>query len=121
MAKKKAASDFGMAEAIRTVLNENPQSSGKETLEAIKSKHPNAKVNEKSFGVAFYMARKKLGIASSGRGTAKKVVRKKMPVASNGSALDINTLQAAAKFLTSAGSAEAAIEAIRQVQALQLG
>lgn len=121
VAKKKAAAEFSMADAIRTVLGENPKASSKEALEAIKAKHPNAKVNEKSFGVAFYMARKKLGIASTGRGTAKKVVRKKVPTASNGSSLDIGTLQAAVKFLTSAGSADAAIEAIRQVQALQLG
>src|SRR5262249_29827542 len=102
-----------------SVLTDNPKASSKETLEAIKAKHPGAKINEKSFGVAFYMARKKLGIGSKGRG--RKVARKKLPATVTGSPLDISTLQAAAKFLTSAGSADAAIEAIRQVQTLQLG
>src|SRR5262245_22335668 len=99
-----------MAEPIRTVLTGTPESSGKETLEAIKAKHPDAKINEKSFGVAFYMARKKLGIGSKGRRGTAKVVRKKVPAAATGASLDIGTLQAAAKFLTAAGSADAAIE-----------
>ena len=121
MAKKKAAApDFNMADEIRTVLGENPKFSGKEALDAIKTKHPNAKINEKSFGVAFYNARKKLGIESKGRGGgAKKVVMRKLPSATR-PAVDLATLQAAVKFLGEVGSAETAIEAIKQVQALQV-
>lgn len=121
MAKKKSASEFKMAEAIRAVLTENSSRNSKETLEAIKAKYPNTKVNEKSFEVAFYMARKKLGIASTGRGGAAKavVVRKKLPSAARPT-VDLATLQAAVKFLGEVGSAEKAAEAIRQVQALQL-
>lgn len=122
MAKKKSATArIGMAEEIRSLLTANPKLSGKETLEAIKAKFPETPINEKSFGVGFYMARKKLGISSTRRGaSAKKVVVRKMPSAARPS-VDMTALQAAAKFLTQVGSAETAIEAIKQVQALQLG
>ena len=125
MAKKKAASkEPAMAEQIRDLLTATPTLSLKETLEIIKAKSPEP-VNEKSFGVAFYNARNKLGIKSPG---SKKVVRKKVPsssaaaparaASSAGSKWSI--LQAAARFLSEAGSADAAIEAIKQVQSLQV-
>jgi hypothetical protein len=114
MAKKKSA--FKMAEEIRSVLTKSPKLSASETLEAVQTKHPGTKVNEKSFGVAFYGARKKLGI---GGRRGKKVVRRKRPSAAQ-PIINLGTLQAAAKFIAEAGSAETAIDAIRQVQALQV-
>lgn len=122
MTKKKSATTakLNMAEEIKSLLGANSKLSAKETLEAIKAKHPDAQINEKSFGVAFYNARKKLGIASKGRGgAAKKVVVRKMPSVTR-PAVDMPTLQAAAKFITVIGSPETAIEAIKQVQRLQI-
>jgi len=127
--KAPAAPEFNTSEEIRTVLGGNPALGIKEVLEAVKAKFPGAVINEKSFGVAVYNARKKLGISggasgsngSSGRkaGATKKVVRKRLPSASRPT-LDLAILQAAAKFLNEAGNAEAATEALKQVQALQL-
>src|SRR5689334_17833188 len=68
MAKKKSAGGLKMAEEIRTVLGEHPGFALKEAKEAIETKHPGAKINDNSFSVAFYAARKKLGIGSSRNG-----------------------------------------------------
>jgi hypothetical protein len=121
MAKKKAATTkLNMSEEIKILLGANSKVSAKEALEAIKAKYPAAQINEKSFGVGFYIARKKLGIASkSHRGAAKKVVMRKMPSATRPS-VDMATLQAAVKYLNEVGSAERAVEAIKQIQALQM-
>jgi len=125
---KKHAKKFSMAEEIRNLLRENPSLSGREVYQALQQKFPNETINENSCGVAFSSARKQLGI-SGGRSRAKKVVKRVAPaarVARKASAaggskqLDLATLQAAAKYLSQAGSADAAIEAIRQVQALQV-
>jgi hypothetical protein len=118
MAKKKAAASFKMAEEIRALLSDNRKLSAPEVLKALQAKHPDTPINEKSFSVAFYGARKKLGIASE-RGGGKKVVRKKLPSAGRPK-VDLGALQAAARFLAEAGSTETAIEAIRQVQGLQI-
>lgn len=118
MAKKKAAGSFKMAEEIRTLLGENPKLGANEALKALQERHPGTSINENSFSVAFYAARKKLGIASGPRG-GKRVVRKKLPSAAR-PAVNLATLQAAAKFLAESGSVETAVEAIRQVQGLQI-
>ena len=70
------------------------------------------KINENSFSVAFYSARKKLGIASgNGRG-GKRVVKKRLPSAPAARpTVDLATLQAAAKFLDEVGNADVAIVA----------
>lgn len=122
MAKKKSKSQFGMAQAIRDIIGPNPGMSAKDTLAAIQQQHPETPINEKSFGVAFYNARKALGISSPG---AKKTVRKKKPAAATTAAassggVDLAQLQAAARFLGEVGTLEAAIAAIKQVQALQV-
>ena len=67
MAKKSAAVEFNMSEAIREILKENPKLNAKDTTEAILAKHPGAKINSGSFSVAFYTTRKKLGIGPSKR------------------------------------------------------
>ena len=118
MAKKQANSEFNMSEAIRDILKENPSLSSKEAIDAILAKYPTAKINKNSFSVAFYTGRKKLGINSSGRG--KRIARRKSMTTTTRPSVDFAALQATAKFLSEVGSAEAAIEAIKQVQAIQL-
>ena len=118
MAKKKSkAADFNMSEAIREILTENPKLGSTDVYNAVLAKHPTAKINDSSFSVAFYTSRKKLGIGSSRRGkkvgkkTAKPAVRK---------TVDLAMMQAAAKFLSEVGGADAAVAAIKQVQAVQV-
>ena len=118
MAKKASSIDFNMSETIRDILTENPKMGPKEVTEAILAKHPGVKINKNSFSVAFYTGRKKLGIKSaSGRGR-KVGVRKSLSTVNP--TVDLARLQAAAKFLSEVGGAEAALEAIKQVQAVQV-
>jgi hypothetical protein len=118
MAKKQPDSDFNMSEAIRGILNESPNLSSKEAIEAIQAKYPSAKINKNSFSVAFYTGRKKLGIKStSGRGR-RVSVRKSL--SSSGASVDIGVLQTTARFLSEVGGADAAIAAIKHVQAIQV-
>jgi hypothetical protein len=122
MAKKAANSDFNMSEAIREVFKETPHLSAKDAIEAILAKHPNAKINKNSFSVAYYTVRKKLGIkgAGRGRGRSRKATAKKGIRTSMGKSINLATLQTTARFLSEVGGAEAAIEAIKQVQAIQV-
>src|SRR5438105_3807469 len=46
MAKKSAASEFNMSEAIRGILTENSKLSSKEVTDAISAKYPGAKINK---------------------------------------------------------------------------
>jgi hypothetical protein len=122
MAKKKAATEFNMSEAIRAILTENPKMSNKEVKEAILAKHPSVKINDNSFAVAYYTGRKKLfGLSGSKSKRSKKrnLVAKAAKSAVRPTA-SLAVLQLAAKFLGEAGSAEVAMEAIKQVQALQV-
>jgi hypothetical protein len=123
MAKKKSSDGVNMAEEIRAVLMENPKFSGREVIEALTAKHPGLKINKASAGVAFSNARKKLGIVKGAKkkGGGARVVRKRVPTTTTSRpAMDMATLQAAAKFVSQVGSAETAIEAVRQVVALQI-
>ena len=121
MATKKSKSGIAMAQEIRDLIGPSPKMTAKETLAAIQEKHPGAKINEKSFGVAFYNARKALGISSPGGRGGKKVVKKKLPSSSSsGAVAGMGALQAAVKLLSEAGSVDQAIAAIRSVQSLQI-
>ena len=117
---KKARSDFNMAEEIRNLLRENRNLTGSEVLAAIKKGSPGRKLNKNSFGVAFYSARKKMGIKSGKRrkGGAKRTVVKKRPAAV--AAVNMDALQAAAKFVSQVGDADKAIAAVKQVGLLQI-
>lgn len=117
MAKKAASIDFNMAEAIRECLTENPKAGSREVAEAIQAKYPSAKINKNSFSVAFYTGRKKMGLGGSGRRGrfARRIGR-----GGGGGSVNLAKLQAAAKFLSEVGGAEAAMEAIKQVQAVQV-
>ncbi len=123
MAKKKSASGFNMAAEIRGLLEENRSLSGSEVYVALKKKSPRQRINESSCGVAFSGARKTLGIsqkrAGKKRKAAKQTVRKLKPAAA-AQAVDMATLQAAAKFVSEVGDAEKAISAIRQLRSLQI-
>lgn len=119
MAKKAANVEFNMSETIRELLKANPKANSKEVADAIVAKYPGTKINKNSFSVAFYTCRKKMGIGSSRRGGGRKFGARKSASASRGSA-DFAMLQAAAKFLNEVGGADAAIEAIKQVQAVQV-
>lgn len=118
MAKKQADSEFNMSEAIRDVLKDNPNIGSKEAMEAIEAKYPSAKINKNSFSVAFYTGRKKLGIKSSGRG--RRVSKRKSLGSASHPTIDLAMLQTTARFLSEVGGAEAAIAAIKQVQAVQV-
>ena len=122
MAKKTAAApEFNMSELIRSVLTANPKANTKEVKEAVLAKHPTVKINDNSFAVAYYNAKKKLfGPARPKSKSSKKnpITQKTTSVARP--AVDLATLQAAAKFLGEVGNAEAALAAIKQVQGLQV-
>ena len=117
MAKKAPAADFNMSEAIREILTENPNFSTKDASDAVLAKHPTAKINKNSFSVAFYNGRKKLGISVSGRGRKAAKGQSKSAIRSS---VNLATLQTTAKFLNEVGGIEAALEAIKQVQAVQV-
>jgi hypothetical protein len=118
MAKKQPETEFNMSEAIRDILKENPSLGSKEAADAIQAKYPSAKINKNSFSVAFYTGRKKLGIKSSGRG--RRVGTRKSKMTSARPSVDMAVLQTTAKFLSEVGGAEAALAAIKQVQAVQV-
>ena len=118
MAKKAAAADFNMSEAIREILTEKPTLRIKEAADAIMAKYPSAKINKGSFPVAFYTGRNKLGIKSSGRG--KRIGRRIAKSAAKTTKVDLDMMRSAAKFLSEVGGAEAALAAIKQVQAVQV-
>lgn len=119
MAKKSANADFNMSEAIREILGANPKLGSKEVADAILAKYPSAKINKNSFSVAFYTCRKKMGLGGGRRGRkfGKRVGR---PAGASSPKLDMALLQTTAKFLSQVGGAEAALEAIKVIQAVQV-
>lgn len=120
MAKKDSGPSFNMSEEIRGILASNPQASSKEVVEAIQGKFPKAKINKNSFSVAFYTTRNKLGISVSGRRKSGKTRVVRGAAKGQGHTVDLDALKSAAKFLNEVGSVDAAIEAIKTVQAIQL-
>ena len=122
MPKKSAAVEFNMSEAIRELLTENPKLTSQEVTEAITAKYPGATINKGSFSVAFYTIRKKLGIGKSKRGrrVGVRIAKAEARQSARRPSVDLAMLQSAAKFLSEVGGAEAALEAIKQVQAVQV-
>jgi hypothetical protein len=60
MAKKKTRSrSFNMSAAVRDVLTETPNLTGKEVEAELKKRHPGQKINSNSLSVSFSSARKK--------------------------------------------------------------
>lgn len=126
MAKKSAGVEFNMSEAIREILSANPNLGSKDVADAIMTKYPTANINKNSFGVAFYTIRKKLGVGPSkrrGKRFARKAARAEAtttPASTGRPTVDIAMMQTTAKFLSQVGGAEAALEAIKFVQAAQV-
>ena len=104
-------------EAREFLLKENRKLTGSEGYATLTEKFPGEKINKNSFGVAFYSARKKLGIKSGRRrkSGAKQTVIKKRPAS-----VKIENLKAAANFLGEFGNADDAIAAIKQLSSLQI-
>jgi hypothetical protein len=116
MAKAKSAA-INVSEAVRAIIQANPKISAVEAREQLGQQHPTLKINTNSFGVAFYTARKKLGIKTGGKSVAKKVAR---VAHAAGATVSFEALKHAAALLRAAGNPEAAIEAIKTVQAVQI-
>ncbi|WP_437187409.1 hypothetical protein SH668x_000802 [Planctomicrobium sp. SH668] len=124
MAKKKSVrGDFNMSSEIRNLLQENPKQTSRQVFEQLQARFPDQKVNRNSCNVAFSHARRRLGI----RPDAKKAVKLPRPGARfegvatiTGAAVNFELLKAARRFLEEAGSSDAAISAIQQLEALQL-
>ena len=120
MAKKRSASGLNMAAEIRSLLESNRALTGKEAYVALTKKFPAEDINESSCGVAFSGARKKLGISQKRRGKKRKTAVVKMKPTAAALKVDLNALQAAAKFVSEVGDAEQAIASIRQLRSLQI-
>lgn len=146
MGKKKAAdgesSGFNMSSSIRDILTENARLNSREVIEELMKRFPTETINKNSANVAFSNARRKLGIKS---GRHRKVRMRKPDAVSPGSyqlnmmrgsrsesqgmprsasrheMLDFDTLKAAKKFISEVGSAEKALQALQQIQSLQIG
>lgn len=127
MAKKRSGSgDLNVSGAIRDLLTEQPNLTGRECLDVVKAKYPGASINEKSFQVAYSVIRGKLGL-----GRNRKKVRRKKPGAaavapqaavrtSSAVNVSIEQLQMAREFVTKIGGAKAATAAIEQLSKLQI-
>ena len=84
------------------------------------AKFPGVKINKNSFSVAFYTGRKKLGIGSRSTRGRKVGVRESKSTSTAQPKVDFAKLQSAARFLSEVGGNEVALEAIKQVQAVQV-
>ncbi len=120
MAKKKANNDFNMSAEIRKLLRARRTITGREVYNAIVENFPDQKINENSCLVGFSKARMRLGLKKKRvkkTSVERKIVKRRRPSA----AVDLNALQAAAKFVAQIGSADKAIAAVRQLQSVQIG
>jgi|GEM_PF-1148203 len=126
MAQKPPKSEFNMSQVIRNLLKDNPKIGGNEAAAAIQSQYPSLNLNKNSFSVAFYTTRQKMGLKLAKRG--KRMTTRKSSAASKSlvtpqsevGSVDLALLQATARFLSEMGGADAALEAIKQVQAIQV-
>ncbi|WP_437201627.1 hypothetical protein [Planctomicrobium sp. SH664] len=124
MAKKKAVrGEFNMSAEIRALLKETPSMSSRDVFEELQKRFPGQTINRNSCNVAFSHARRKMGLRP-GRSRSVKVRRpgaKAVAAPRGGEAVDFTLLKAARKFMAEAGSAQAAINALQQLEALQIG
>ncbi len=105
-----------MAAEIRSLLEAHRKITMGEAVEALKAKFPSAKINGDSCAVAFYTARRKMGL-----GRRRKVqVRKPASSRKSGGGLDLGALQQARRFVAEVGDADTAIAALKQLQSLQI-
>ena len=118
---KKRASGFNMSAEIRKLLRTKRTMTGREVYNALVENFPQQKINENSCLVAFSKSRIRMGLkkkAVKKKSVTRKVVKRRRPSAVT--AVDLNALQAAAKFVAQIGSADKAIAAIKQLQSVQI-
>ncbi|TWT29156.1 hypothetical protein KOR42_55570 [Thalassoglobus neptunius] len=127
MAKKKASQGaFVMSAEMRKVVSENPEIKGKDAIALLKKRFPGEKINENSANVAFSNARKAIGVsgktsapAASSTPTRRPAPAKtQAPKAQTG---NFNVLEAAKELVEAAGDSQTAIEALKQLDKLQVG
>ena len=122
MAKKKTNNDFNMSDEIRKLLRSKRTLMGREVYDTLVKNFPNQKINKNSCLVAFSKSRMQMGLTKKvvkKKSVAKKTVKRQKPTATV-TAVDLNALQAAAKFVAQIGSAEKAIAAIKQLESVQI-
>ncbi len=121
MAKKRAFGGFNMAGEIRKLLRAKRTITGREVYNALVENFPNQKIKEVSCLVSFSASRMQMGLKKRAmkKSVAGKVVKRRKPSAAV-TAVDLNTLQAAARFVAQVGSADTAVAAIRQLQSVQI-
>ena len=121
MAKKKASGEFNMAGEIRKLLRAKRTITGREVYNELVKNFPKQKIKEGSCLVAFSKGRMRMGLKKRAKkkSVAGKVVKRKMPSTAV-TAVDLNALQAAAKFVAQIGSADTAVAAIKQLQSVQI-
>ncbi len=119
MAKKKASGDFNMSAEIRNLLRTNWTMTGSEVYNALVEKFPEQIINKNSCLVAVYKNKNRTKKAGKKKSVARKTVKKKRPSAA-GTAVDLNALQAAAKFVAQIGDSDKAIAAIKQLESVQI-
>lgn len=112
MAKKKA-SDFNMSAEIRNLVQANPSHTGREVYDALVKDFPKQNINKASCLVAFWKSR---ATKKKKKSVSKKVVKRQKPT----QAVDLSSLQTAAKFVAQIGSSEKAIAAIKQLESVQI-
>ena len=127
MAKKKASQGaFVMSAEMRKVVSENPEIKGKDAIALLKKRFPGEKINENSANVAFSNARKAIGVsgktsapaASSAPTRRPAPAKTQAPKAQTG---NFNVLEAAKELVEAAGDSQTAIEALKQLDKLQVG
>ena len=102
-----------MSEEVRQMIKDNRKLTREQALDALQEKYPKAKINKRSFSVAFYTTRKKILVP-------KRSHKKKADTVRLGTGINIGMLQTAAKFLREVGSVEKAIDVIKAVQTIQV-
>ena len=122
MAKKRAFGSFNMSKEIRKLLRAKRSMMGREVYDTLVKNFPKQKINESSCLVAFSASRMQMGLkkrAVKKKSVAGKVVKRRKPSTAV-TAVDLNALQAAAKFVAQVGDANTAVAAIRQLQSVQI-
>jgi hypothetical protein len=138
MAKRSGAGKSGIvvAQEIRALIEANNAIKGPEVMTALREKFPKETFNDKSCQVSYANIRKSLGLSRTLKkkpGTSKKKVGRPpgrpvgawrpsvAPASTTESAVNISLLQAAKALLQHChGDAAVAIQALKQIAALQM-
>lgn len=117
MAKK---SDFNLSAEVRELVEANNSITGPEVYATLSKKHKGKKINQGSCGVAFAMARKKLGLT---RKKAKKISGKSISRTVRKPSTDtvsLAALRSARELLAKTeGDVDAAVAVVKEVKAIQ--